>query len=379
MKATAKSLADLEKVAQLCEGAIKKGLDEGNTIFAEQLLSASLMEYSVKVTEAIFERKPPHPQWPLLRRVATKSLERAVELNDSLGAAHVLLAKLYTLPQGDAKKAQSNIGKAVELFKDDKEKLAQALVVKATIDPKLADKLKSVERALEADPGNAEAWQLQAAIFMAQQDFDKAIESLNKLVEKDDNNATAHKALAEALAALEKFDDAIHHVTRALEINEDDSAGYALRGRIYAMEEKYEESIADLDTAVKKNPQNAGAILFRARVHLVQENLDRAKKDVNFILQINPTFSEGLVLRSMISAQEKNYTAAIADMEKVLKQDPSNLQWNLQLGGYLATSGRPRKAVELFTKLVEGCTTLPTAREQHRASRLTQLLARGSW
>ncbi|MFT7642990.1 MAG: tetratricopeptide (TPR) repeat protein, partial [Pirellulaceae bacterium] len=61
----------------------------------------------------------------------------------------------------------------------------------------------------------------------------------------------------------------------------------------------------------------------------------------------------GLVLRSMISAQEKNYTAAIADMEKVLKQDPSNLQWNLQLGGYLATSGRPRKAVELFTKLVE--------------------------
>ncbi|MFT7641589.1 MAG: tetratricopeptide (TPR) repeat protein, partial [Pirellulaceae bacterium] len=65
------------------------------------------------------------------------------------------------------------------------------------------------------------------------------------------------------------------------------------------------------------------------------------------------TFSEGLVLRSMISAQEKNYAAAIADMEKVLKQDPDSIQWNLQLGGYLSSSGRPRKAVELFTVMVE--------------------------
>ena len=42
VKLTAQSLKEITEVIDLCESALKKGLDESNTKFANQLLSASL-------------------------------------------------------------------------------------------------------------------------------------------------------------------------------------------------------------------------------------------------------------------------------------------------------------------------------------------------
>src|SRR5262245_45144585 len=57
------TLADLEKVAGLCESALKKGLDEENTGFANRLLSSVLMQHAQKVCSAIFEQSPPDRRW----------------------------------------------------------------------------------------------------------------------------------------------------------------------------------------------------------------------------------------------------------------------------------------------------------------------------
>ena len=84
----------MEKVAKLCESALKKGLDEDNQAFAKQLLSSTLYQHAEQLCGPIFDQTPPDRRWPLLRHVALKDLERAVEVSPTLGDAHLLIARL---------------------------------------------------------------------------------------------------------------------------------------------------------------------------------------------------------------------------------------------------------------------------------------------
>src|SRR4051812_49727291 len=69
----AKSLGDMEKVAELCESAIKKGLDKGDEDLAKQMLASILFQHAQKSCEAIFAQDKPNPRWALVRERALKS------------------------------------------------------------------------------------------------------------------------------------------------------------------------------------------------------------------------------------------------------------------------------------------------------------------
>ena len=81
-KVSAETLADLEEVSTLCESALKKGLDDENAKFARQLLTATLYEHASRLASAIFDRDPPSPQWPAIRQLALRSLERSLTFDD---------------------------------------------------------------------------------------------------------------------------------------------------------------------------------------------------------------------------------------------------------------------------------------------------------
>ena len=104
LQVTAQSLSDLEKVAKLCDSALKKGLDENNQAFAKQLLSSTLYQHAEQLCGPIFDQSPPDRRWPLLRQFALQDLERVVEVSPTLGDAHLLVARLHALPGGDAER-----------------------------------------------------------------------------------------------------------------------------------------------------------------------------------------------------------------------------------------------------------------------------------
>src|SRR5687768_14699818 len=67
LQLTAETLADLEKVIELGESALKKGLDKGQADLAKQILAATLYQHANRMTAAIFEQTPPSPRWPVIR------------------------------------------------------------------------------------------------------------------------------------------------------------------------------------------------------------------------------------------------------------------------------------------------------------------------
>lgn len=348
----AESLADLEEVGKLCEQALKKGLDEGNQTFAKQLLSSTLFQHASRLTQPIFEQTPPDRRWPLLRQFALRDLERAVEVEPSLGDAHLLIAKLQGLPGGDVPRAVKAASAAVNLFGEDAKKQAEALVVRAQLREEAEDRLKDFGRAIEVDPTNADAWQGRAVTYMQQGEMEKAIADFNRLIEENKENVNARLALAEALTNMEKFDEAARQVDEAIRLKPDSSLAYTLRARLHLIKEDAKAALADLDQAVRLNPQDLSALMIRARVYLAEDNIKAAKKDVEQALLLNPGLIQGILIRSMIAAEEGRMVDAIADIQLLLQDDPENVGWQLQLAGYYIRDNRHSKAIDIFTKIL---------------------------
>jgi len=347
------SLADLEKVASLCESAIKKGLDAENTGFANQLLSAVLLRHAQKLSGAIFEQSPPDRRWPFIRKVAMQDLEKALKADPKLPDAHLLVAKLQLLPDGNRALAKKSVDEAIKLLGDNKPEQAKAYLLRAALSEAPDEQLADIEKALEADPKSADALRTRAFIHLSKGENEKAVDDLLKLLETDPNNPAVQGALAEALANVEKFDDALKHVDKVIALNPKSPLGYNLRARIRILQDKLDDAIIDLNEVLKLDPNNIGALLLRGQALAQQDKFAEARADVDKAIKLEPELTQALLLRSMIAAQAKKWGEAIADIKTLLQTDPENAEWRLQLASYYAADSRPRKAIEIFDQLVD--------------------------
>jgi len=356
-KIAAQSLSDLEKVAQRCEFALTKSLDQPNKEFASLLLMSTLYEHAKRLCTPVLEQRPPDRRWPVLRQFALRDLERVIELLPEFGEAHMLICRLQALPEGDRERAAKAASAAVSLFEDDKKRRAEALVLRAQLREQTEKRLEDYGRAIQLDPANADAWQGRALAYMGQGQFEKAVADFNSLLEENENNVNAHLALGEALTNLEKYGDALGHVEKAIELKPDSSLAYTLRARLHLVNEDAKAALADLDQALKVQPNDVSALLIRARVHLSrvhlsEENLRAAKDDIQRVLILSPGSTQGLIIRSMILAEEGKLTHAIADIQALLQKDPENVALRMQLAGYYLQDRRHSRAIEIFTKIL---------------------------
>ena len=105
----AETLGDLEKVVELGESALKKGLDKDQEEFAKQMVAATLYQHATRLVASIFEQQPPTPRWKFVRQQAMKDLEQAEKYDPNLFDVPLLIARLQALPEGDKKVgAESN-------------------------------------------------------------------------------------------------------------------------------------------------------------------------------------------------------------------------------------------------------------------------------
>ncbi len=377
LQLTAETLADLEKVVELGESALKKGLDKGQTDLAKQILAATLYQHANRMSQAIFEQSPPSPRWPLVRQFALKDLDKAKRFDASLPDLFLLEAKLQVLPGGDEKAAQTAIDEAVKLLKgkDDPKQLAKALVLRAALTDDNEKKLADYDAAIKADPDSTEAWQARALLYIEKGDSEKAVSDLTKLVEKEAGNPMVIGALAEALTNLKKYDEAIKYCEEVIKIAPKSTLGYNLRARINVMKSDIKSAIKDLDQALSINPNDLAALLTRGRLNAAEGNDAQAKADVEKALSLQPDLPQGILLRALLAAQKQKFGEAIADIQVLLQTDPTNAEYRLQLAMFYVGDKRPRKAIDLLTSILEGVTD--DKDEDQKQFKASALQARG--
>src|SRR5262245_57674263 len=182
-KLAAKNLDDLAQIIELCESALKKGLDPANTKSANSLMTGVLMERASLLTRAIVTQDIKN--WPQIRSAALADLEKAVKIDPTLGTAQLMIARLQSLPGGDHAAAIKAAEAAFDLSKDNVEQKVAALVLRGDLTDDPAKKLDLFTQALKIAPRNEEALRQRGLFYFETGKFEEAAADLDAAAKAD--------------------------------------------------------------------------------------------------------------------------------------------------------------------------------------------------
>ncbi|MBX3422392.1 MAG: tetratricopeptide repeat protein [Pirellulaceae bacterium] len=351
-KLNANSQADLAKVVELCEQALEAGLDEVSTQLAKGMIAAS----SLQRAQLLLQQLPKVVNNASALRNLTMNmradLEKAISYNDKLAEAHMLLARLETLPGGSRDRALNHMNLAIEALQDKPVDQSAAYLLRAGLRSSNDDKIADISKALELDPTNKDAWQAKIALQLASRKFEEARQDAEKLLADDESNDFAFQVVVETLIEMGRLDEVHEILSKRIEKQPENGDYYRWRGRLEMSRDRNDEAISDFSKAIELNPRDFEALLFRGQIYFGQEQIDKASRDVSDSLLIEPDSSLGVLLRAHVSARQKRYADAIKDMEMLVRHNPSNLGWIMQLASFYQLDNRPRLAIQLLDQLL---------------------------
>ncbi len=339
VKLSAKSMGDLETVVELCDAALEKGLDEEAKQYAEELLTATLFEQSSRLSRLIFERQPPDPRWPRIREACMEKLQRALQVRETLGNVHLLIARLQTLPGGDADLAKRSVERSIPLLEEDPDQLSEAYQVRAGMSKSRDEAMENLNKSLELNPRNLEAWRARGVLYMSGGEFEKALEDLQGLLDRNPDDLLAHQAIAQALRQMKQLDAAKEHLNQVIQADPDAALAYNMRARIEEEQGQLDAAVEDLNQAIRIQPRDLGAVLSRGRLRAAQAQFDLARSDIDRALQLQPGLPQAIVLRSLISAGQGRFGEAIGDLQQVLRGQEEGSRRNQTSNRHLFGNG----------------------------------------
>ena len=364
-KIGAQSPADLGKVIELCEQAIELGLDEPNAKLANQILAASAFQRA----QLLWQQLPRIASNPAavgrLRERTVEDLEKAVAANPNMPDALILMAKIKALAGGSRSQAKEHVDQAIELLQDKPVDLSSALILRAGLRESNEEKLEDLQKAIEADSTNTDAWQARVMLQMSMGKLQEAVDDAERLLEKDEDNMFAIGAAIQSLLGLQKVDEAIKLLSARIEKTPENGAFYRERARAYRLK-SYQDDLGeeeqqaaqdaafdDLNKAIELNNRDYEALVMRGEIHYLRGDTEKANRDISDSLLIEPNSVGGVMMRSMVAAREQRYSDAITDMEMLVRASPTNTAWIKQLANYYQLDDRPRLAIRLLSELIE--------------------------
>jgi tetratricopeptide (TPR) repeat protein len=353
LKLEAKDPQQLGKVIELCEKAKELGLDEDNTAIANQVLAASALQRAKMTVQQLPKAGANAAAFNRLRSTAQRDLDKALKASPNLVEALLLKTRLEALPGGNRDKALANIEKAIELLADKPEERSNAYILRAGLQEQLEDRLADLQKAIDTDSSNSDAWQARIIILLQAGRFEDVINDASKVLEKDQSNLVALDASIEAFFRLKKFEEAIKLLTRHIEKDPKAGPAYRARARAHLALSKSDEAMQDVNKALEIDPKDAEALILRSQLYLVAGELEKSSQDVNEALKIRPEAVEAVYTRARLAMQEGRFAEAISDYQLIVRVNPDNVPLITDLANLYQADKRPRLAIQLLDALLK--------------------------
>ena len=183
--------------------------------------------------------------------------------------------------------------------------------------------IEHLNRAVELEPGFAEAHGNLGVAYSGTGQHIKAIEHLNRAIELEPGLAGAHVNLGNAYKRLGKPDHAIKHLDRAVALQPDLAGAHVNLGAIYSELGRYSLATRHLQKAAKLQPDNANVYLNLGATSYYMGQDEEAIPFLQKAIHIDPYltkayFSLGLAYRALMRMDE-----AKANFKEVLRLDPN--------------------------------------------------------
>jgi tetratricopeptide (TPR) repeat protein len=357
-KVTAEDLRDLNKVVELLESAIDKGLDVENSDFAEQLLSESLLERAsqlASVLQAMPTERLVEDRLQRVRGLAVSDLRRVMTYDDPPPHATAMLAELLAMPGGDRAEARELLDKLLEdkaFAEMPPRDQAESYTLRASLQTKSADALADFNTAVELVPDKAKFRLARAAFHREQGEHGLALADVNEVIKRKPDEASSYLLKAQIQRDQNKLDEALASVDKASELAPEEPALYQTRGEIYRAQDKLDEAIEEFSKVLQLQPGLLLALIHRAEAYYSADKLDEALADVESVLKEYPTLAVAHGLRAQVLASKDRLPEAIEEMKAVADSMPTQPEYRMQLAMYYLQDKQPRKAIEAYSEVL---------------------------
>ncbi len=357
VKIVSGGMRDLNKVIELLEVAIDKGLDDDNLQFAEDLLSNSLMERATSLIRVINMRSIHEKGVQKIRHLVTSDLRGVLDYDDPPVIAHLMLAKLMALPGGDPREARRAIN--AFLASDDlpATQRAEAIILRGRLRKDPARALADFDEAIELEPENNGLRIARAILLRGQNRLGDALAAIDEILEKNPDVANALLLQGELLRQLHRLDEALASFDQATQLAPNAPGPYQSRGEIYREQGDFDNAVKQFSKVLELQPNALSTLVQRAEAYLFNDKLDEALADVEVVLereqQVPAIYRIATYrVRGEILSKMGRLDDAIEQMELVTEAMPDSIDLKMQLARYYLEDKRPRRAIVAYGDVI---------------------------
>lgn len=321
-KLRANTILDLSQVIVLCQRAKRAGLTGENLKYCNQLLASSQLQRGLFFAQPLVGRPDARPNdWETIRQNALGDLEEAVTVIKDQPTAHLRIAQLYLLPEGNENKAKEALKLAVESAKLDPEIQIPAIRLLATLEPD--PEKREIILAAAARDGEPQIVLFHVAALIELNRKDEALNELKKLLETKSDDVELHDIIIGLLTGSREHKLAMEVLTLLREkATEQQKERIDLqRAELLAKMDQYEEALKLLDHLLEKSQENKGMIvltwILRSTIHFAMDDLGRALKDIEEAEKVEPDFSPVLEQKYRILVEQENFNDALEVVKKL--------------------------------------------------------------
>lgn len=224
--------------------------------------------------------------------------------------------------------------------------------VAAAEDGHPAAAVEFLDRAIAADPTNANAYEQRGWVYYNAQDFRQAMKDYNSAQQlSNSQNARLTERLGLTHAALGNQGNAISQYSESISLSPDAPGPYVTRGRYYADNRQYPAAVNDYSAALAKQ-ESAVTYNYRGQAYAADGDYAMALIDYNAAIKLDPTNANYLFNRGQVYALQGSYPLAVADFTRAVELNPQFARAYFWRSRAMQNLGEPVAAVEDYRRAI---------------------------
>jgi tetratricopeptide (TPR) repeat protein len=178
---------------------------------------------------------------------------------------------------------------------------------------------EAIEKALEKNPGLAEAYNIKGVIAFQEKDFESAEKNYLKATELKPSLYEAQLNLASVRMETLQWKKALIPAEQAVKIAPDSSNGYLQRGIIWAALKNPDLAKQDFKTSISKNSKEIDAIYNLGNLYYQSNSLDSAIVQFEQAIKVNDAYSKAYYALGLSLYQQNNKEKACLSFQQAKK------------------------------------------------------------
>ena len=188
------------------------------------------------------------------------------------------------------------------------------------------------DKAVTADPGDVEAFNLRGLAYYRLKLYRQAIEDFDKTLQLDPGYAKNYFFRGASRFQIEDFYGALADFERQLKLFPNDAINYGNRGNAKYHLEDYQGALDDVNKAIELKPGYANAYSIRGGVKVCLDQYQDAVRDLNKAIELDPTNGDSFLARARARFKLGDTAGACQDLAKGMEPNSKQAARIMALG-----------------------------------------------